>query len=119
MSNRMLPRAAGGGTPSNPTHTAEAQPAAATITKDTVTNAAAVSLLTANAARKGAILWNDGPADLLVSFGGTASASDYSLKIPGGASGSFYELKFPAYTGSVSAILAALGSQTVRVTEFT
>jgi len=119
MSNRMLPRAAGGGTPSSPTPTAETQPAGATLTKETVTNTVAVVLAVANAARKGLILWNDGPADLLVSFGGTASATDFSIKIPGGASGNFYELKFPVYTGSISGILAALGSQTVRVTEFT
>jgi len=108
MSQRFNPRAQGGGTP----------PSRATISKPTVTNGAAVVLLGLNAARKGATIWNDGPVDLLISLGGTASATDYSLKIPGGASGSLYTLP-SGYTGSVSGILAAAGSQTVRVTEFT
>lgn len=116
MSNRINPRAQGGGTPSNPTVVSQPAPTAAARTAHTVTNVAAVPLLAVDPLRKGAILWNDGPAALFVGFGTPdVTASDYSIQI---ASGAFYELKFPQYTGVATGILGVLGSQTVRVTEF-
>jgi hypothetical protein len=115
MSNRILPRAAGGGTPSNPTAVAQAAPSTATIATVDV-GQVAVALLLANPKRQGAIFWNDGPTgSVFIALGTPASDTVFTVKI---APGSFYELKFPVFTGFISAISDLLvGSAAVRVTE--
>lgn len=75
----------------------------------------ATTLLTANAARLGAIIWNDGPTPLYVALGAGATTSSFTAKVYGQ---SYLELPYPAYTGAITAIRAA-GAGSARVTELT
>jgi len=73
------------------------------------------TLLAANAARKGAMIYNDSSATLYVKFGTTASATSYTVLMP---ANSYYELPYPVYTGIIDGIWSsATGS--ARVTELT
>lgn len=82
-----------------------------------LTNVAAsvtnVTLLAANANRKGAIIFNDGSSTMFVKLGATASATSFSFKI---LSQTYYELKV-GYVGTIDSVWA-LANGTARVTEF-
>lgn len=91
---------------------------AATGTKTSVNSGvASVTILAANAARKGAMFKNTDANILYLDLsGGTASATSYSVDI---APGGFYELpSSPLYTGLITGIWAADGSGAALVTEF-
>lgn len=75
-----------------------------------------VTLLAANTARKGAIIYNNAALPLKVRFGAGASASDFSLELPARA---VYELPFPTYTGQITGAWAGAGEGTAQVTETT
>lgn len=76
-------------------------------------NVSSVQFLAANAARRGALVYNDSSANLFLAFAATASTTAYTVKIPGGG---FYTFDPPIYTGPVSGIWdAAIGA--ARLTE--
>ena len=70
--------------------------------------------LPANADRRGATIENAAPGPLFVRYGGTASPSDYSVKLPPWAS---FEVPFPSYTGQIVGVWASAGSGQAMVTE--
>lgn len=76
-------------------------------------SASSVTLLAANADRRGATIWNDSAAVLYVKFGATASATSCTVKM---IADSYYEVPF-GYTAVIDGIWAsATGS--ARITEF-
>jgi len=92
------------------------KPAGATT--GTLTNvggsASSVTLLAANANRKGATIFNDSSATLSVKFGATASATSFTVQL---VSGAYYEVPY-GYTGILDGIwTSATGN--ARVTEVT
>jgi len=90
-------------------------PTMATTANKTNVPAAVAStvLLAANAVRLGASIYNDSPAELLVSMGATASASSFSVDMLPGA---YFEV--PAnYTGVISGLWAS-ATGNARVTEY-
>ncbi len=102
---------AGGGGSSTP---ATAGTAALT---NVATNAANVTLLALNAARLGAMVFNDSISDLWLKFGATASATSFTVKI---LAGGYYEFPTPIYTGRVDGIWnAADATGAARITEMT
>lgn len=91
-----------------------AQPSAAVVSS-VVAAVVSVTLLAANAARKGAIIFNDSTADLFLKLGATASSASFTIKLLNGQS---FTLPFPAYTGVIDGIWgAAVGN--ARITELT
>lgn len=76
-------------------------------------SASSVSLLAANASRRGLMLFNNSTKTCYVAFAATASASAFSIKLPGGA---LYEKEEPIYTGAISAIWDAANGQ-MQITE--
>lgn len=77
-------------------------------------SASSVSLLASNAARKGAVFYNDSTASLYLKFGTTASATSFTTLIP--PSG-YYELPTTVvYTGAIDGIWSAANGA-VRITE--
>lgn len=83
--------------------------------------ASSVTILAANASRKGALFWNDSTVALYLDLsGGTATTTSCSVKVP--ADG-LYELpdngKRGVYTGLITGIWSSDASGAVRVTEFT
>lgn len=88
---------------------------AATATLSNVSSSASnVTLLAANAARKGATIFNDSSAILYVKFGTTASTSSYTVQM---AAGGYFEVPF-GYTGRIDGIWASANGN-ARVTELT
>jgi len=75
--------------------------------------AASVALLAANASRKAATFYNDGPAVVYVQVGAAASATSFIIAMQ---PQSYFELPRPCYVGAVNAF-GAVGN-TVRVVEF-
>lgn len=94
---------------------------AATATTSTVGDSAtSVTLLAANAARKGATIYNDSSANLYVKLGATASASDFTALLLGNGSGvgGYYEV--PAgFTGRIDGLWASDAGGNARATELT
>lgn len=90
---------------------------AGTATTTGVTdNAASVTLLAANGARKGAIIANDSSAALYVKFGTTATTTDYTVRI---AQNGYFEVPF-GYTGRIDGIWATDPNDGgARITELT
>lgn len=92
------------------------QPATSTTATPTTvaSSIASVAILAANAARKGATVWNASTATLYLDLDTAATAADYAAKLdPGG----YYEVPF-GFTGALSGIWsAANGNALVR--EFT
>ena len=88
-----------------------------TGTQTSVNSAATdTTILAANTSRIGAAITNDDANDLYLLLGaGTASATNYSVKIPNGG---YFEVPF-GYAGIIKGIWAADGSGAARVTEFT
>lgn len=78
-------------------------------------SAASQTLLAANAARKGATIFNDSTVALYVKFGTTASPTDFTAKMD--AQG-YYEVPF-GYTGRIDGIWASDAAGAARVTELT
>lgn len=90
---------------------------AGTGTKANVaSSASSVTILAANTARKGAIIYNDSTQVLYLDLtGGTASNSSYSVQVP---SQGYFEVPGPSiYTGAITGIWAAANGN-ARVTEF-
>lgn len=82
-------------------------------------SASSVTLLAANALRKGATIVNDSTAILFVKFGSTASTTSFTVELPArsATASSYYEVPF-SYSGVITGIWAsATGS--ARVTEIT
>lgn len=106
-----LPALAGGRVP------VETKQIIATVGANTSVAAAVVDtlLLAANAARKGATVYNDSVQNLRLNLGTTAaSATNFTVLL---GSGAYYEVPF-AYTGEIRGIWgAAVGS--ARMTELT
>lgn len=99
--------------------TVTATPAvASTATLSNVNDtASSTTLLSSNANRKGAMIFNDSTEILYVKFGTTASTTSFTVKMLGG---SYYELPGPVvYTGRIDGIWAADGSGAARITEIT
>ena len=93
--------------------TKESQPSSSAVTS--VANSTSnVTLLSSNASRRSATVFNDDTAaNLYVKLGATASTSSFTIKM---APGGYYEFPYPCFTGQVDAIAsAATGS--ARITE--
>lgn len=83
-----------------------------TAVADLATN---VTLLSANAARLGATIFNDSSAALYVKLGATATTASYTVRLVQYA---LYELPY-GYTGRVDGIWATdPGDGAARITEF-
>lgn len=97
--------------------TQDVRPSAGALTAVTGSTAAHVTVLAANANRKGATVYNNTAINFFMSLGTTAGTGDasYTVKL---TPGSYYEFPFPTFTGSVTAIASATGG-TISVTEFT
>lgn len=93
-------------------------PATGTITSVNDTNSD-VTILAANANRKGATVFNDSTALLYLALASvTASATNYSVQVPAGG---YFELPTcdgGVYTGVIKGIWASDASGAARVTEF-
>lgn len=89
-------------------------PAATGTTSNVAGSATSVTILAANVARIGAVIFNDSTADLRVKFGTTASSTSFTVKLSQDAT-----LEVPAnYTGIIDGIWdTATGN--ARVTEIT
>lgn len=88
-----------------------------TATLTNVADAAtSAQLLAANANRVGCVIHNDSTQDLYLKYGTTASATDYTVRIPAGL---HWTMPFPAYTGRLDGIWAANASGSARITELT
>lgn len=103
-----------------PVSIAAAGPATGTKANVSDTNSS-VTILAANAARLGALVWNDSTAILYLDLsGGTASPTSASLALQ---PGSVFELQIGRnglpYTGLITGIWSADASGAARVTEFT
>jgi hypothetical protein len=87
----------------------------ATATRTNVVAAAAdTALLAANAARKGAIFYNDSTAILYLAYGAAAaSTTSYSVQMP--ANG-YFELPLPIFTGAIRGYWSAANGN-ARITE--
>lgn len=92
------------------------QPSASTGVNTSVAGAASdTSLLAANAARRGATVFNDSTVTLSLLLGATAaSATNFTMKV---AAGGYYEVPF-GYTGAVRGIWAS-ATGNARITELT
>lgn len=77
-------------------------------------SATSVTILAANASRRGATIYNDSSRRLYVKFGTTASITDFTCLIDPGA---YYEVPF-RYSGRIDGIWASVNG-TARVTELT
>lgn len=87
--------------------------APSTGTRSSVANSAtSVTLLAANAARKGATVFNDSTATLKISLGAAASATSFTCEI---AARGYYETPY-GYTGIIDGIASA-ASGDARITE--
>jgi hypothetical protein len=99
---------------SNPMPALERRPGTSS-TANVTGSASSVTLLAANSARLGAMLFNDSSAALYVKLGATASTSSFTVKL---AAGGYFELPHPCYTGIIDGIWdSATGA--ARVTEVT
>lgn len=78
--------------------------------------ATSATLLAANGARRGVILYNSDANALLLKYGATASATSYTYRILGGQT---WEMPGPIYTGIIDGIWEADGSGSAFLTEMT
>ncbi len=89
------------------------QPAtSSTAASSTITAAtSSTSILAANAARKGATIWNNSTAILYLDLDAAASTTDYAARLQAGG---YYEIPY-GFTGAVSGIWSAVnGNALVR-----
>lgn len=77
--------------------------------------ASSTTLLAANAARRGAAIYNDSGQPLNLKFGATASASSFTKRL---APSEFWTMPMPIYTGVIDGIWDADGSGAARITEW-
>ena len=91
------------------------QPTASTVTTVAV-GAVSTTLLVANAARLGCMIFNDAASKLYVKLGAGASTANYTVRLDGFG---YFELPFPVYTGIITAVRAAGPAASVQVTELT
>lgn len=90
---------------------------AATATCTNVSDSASsVTLIAANTARLGLVLFNDSSAVCYVKFGTTASTSSFTHKMD---AGSFWALDTVVYNGRIDAIWASAPGGAMRITELT
>jgi hypothetical protein len=90
-------------------------PTSSTGTQTSVTSSATtVTVLASNAARKGAVIFNDSSKSLYIKFGATASLTSFATQLRAGDS---YEVPF-GYTGIIDGIWASANGF-ARVTELT
>lgn len=89
-------------------------PAPTGTLSNVASSATNVTLLAANAARRGATLYNDSTQVCYVKFGTTASNTSYTVRL---SSQDYYEVPF-GYTGRIDGIWAAANGS-MRVTEIT
>jgi len=89
-------------------------PTIATVTSVGV-GVVSTTLLLANPARLGGMIWNTGPTPLYLKLGLGAAVGLFTAKL---YPNSYFELPFPAFTGPITAIRAA-GVGAVQVTELT
>ena len=90
------------------------RPATAAITS-VAANAVSVSLLASNAARRQAIIVNDGTKTLYIAFAATATTTAFTIRL---GAGNEYISEMNSYTGAISGIWdVANGS--ARITEIT
>lgn len=90
------------------------QKAATSATTSVAGSATTVSLLTANASRRGAVIANDSTAILYVKLGATASTTSYAYKL---FTDDEVEIPF-GYTGAIDGIWASAAGN-ARITELT
>lgn len=91
----------------------ELTPASSSSTSNVSGSASSQTFLSANASRKGFIVYNDSDATLYIKYGATASATSYTEKLY--SNGSYSE---NGYTGRVDGIWAS-ATGAARVTELT
>ena len=91
------------------------QPSVSVVTTVAVA-AVATTLLAANAARLGAMIYNDANTRLFVKLGAGASTANFTVRLDGQG---YFELPFPVYTGIITAVRAAGPAASVQVTELT
>lgn len=105
-----------GGLAFSPSVSAVIPPAATGTLSNVSGTVTSTTLLSANANRKGALLFNDSTANLFIGFTSSAvSQTSYTVKVgPGG----LFELPVPLYTGQVNGIWDAAAG-TARITELT
>ena len=90
-------------------------PATSSAASNVASSASSVTILAANAARRGATVFNDSTAVLYLLMGaGTASTSNYSLQM---AALTYFEAPF-GFTGQLTGIWAAANGN-ARLTEVT
>jgi hypothetical protein len=73
------------------------------------------TVLASNAARLGAIIWNDGAANAFIRLAAGATTALFTVRL---ANKSEWELPFPVYTGIITGITSA-ATATVLATELT
>lgn len=91
------------------------QPSAAAVTTVAQTTSS-VTLLAANASRKGAHIQNDATRILFVKYGPGATSTDASVAL---LPQQLLTLPFPAYTGLLTGTWAGPGTGRARITEMT
>ena len=96
----------------NALKTIETRPGTATLA-NVASSATSVTLLAANASRRGAMIVNDSTEVLYVKFGVTASSSSFTVKM---SAGDYYELPQPCYFGRLDGIWASANGS-ARMTE--
>jgi len=79
-----------------------------------VASSASNVTLFAAAAANGRAVYNDSTAVLYLKFGGTASATSYTVQV---AAGGYYEFPQPLYTGQVDCLWASANGN-ARVTSW-
>ncbi len=94
-------------------------PSTPTVTT-VVMNAASVTLLASNAARKSYVICNTGNHDLYISAGATASLTNLYADVPqqAGTTVSCFKDTIPGYTGAITGIWSAAGSGNAVITSF-
>lgn len=88
-------------------------PAATGTLSSVAASATSVTILAANANRKGALIFNDSTSTLALAFASTASLTAFTVELPPNG---LYEMPMPNYTGTIAGIwVSATGA--ARVTE--
>jgi hypothetical protein len=90
------------------------QPSNSTVSS-VASSTSTVTILAANAARRGAIIFNDSTSNLYVKLGSGASTTSFSVRL--GTAGLF-QLPYPVYTGIITGVWSSVNGA-ARVTELT
>lgn len=99
---------------SNPLPSKEKRSGTAT-TSSVNDSATSATLLSSNSSRLGATVVNDSASVLYIKCGTTASATDYTVRVP---QYGYWECPF-GYTGRIDGIWSADSTGAARITEFT